>query len=58
MPGVSGGWYARELAQRAKIETRHPEWSKERKDAYVFAVLRRMGWRPSRRSGERKVRAE
>jgi len=32
---------------KREVETKHPDWSKERKDAYVYGVLRKTGWKPS-----------
>lgn len=32
---------------RREVEQKHPNWSPERKDAYVYGTLRKTGWTPS-----------
>jgi len=32
---------------RAEVNRLHPNWSEERKDAYVYGTLRKTGWVPS-----------
>lgn len=39
---------ALELKLRRQMQRKHPEWDKERKNAYIFSVLRRTGWKPQR----------
>ena len=38
----------KELERKLKIEVskKHPNWSKKRKDAYVFGTMRKTGWKP------------
>lgn len=31
-----------------KEANKHKDWSKERKDAYVYGTMRKTGWKPSR----------
>ena len=33
---------------RAEVEREHPNWSQERKDAYVYGAMRAQGWKPRR----------
>jgi hypothetical protein len=39
---------------KRNVNQKHPEWSKERKDAYVYGTLRRTGWRPSTQKKTKK----
>lgn len=38
---------ALERRLRVQVNRLHPNWSKERKDAYVYGTLRKTGWKPS-----------
>lgn len=33
---------------QAEVNRKHPDWSQDRKDAYVYGALRKTGWRPKR----------
>ncbi len=33
---------------RAEVEKKHPNWTKTKKDAYIFGSMRKTGWRPNR----------
>jgi len=33
---------------KAQVARKHPGWSKERKNAYIWGTLRKTGWKPSR----------
>lgn len=37
---------ARALKARLRAEIKGKDWPKERKDAYVFGTLRKLGWKP------------
>lgn len=38
---------ARSIKAKLRAEVaKHKDWSKERKDAYVFGTLRKLGWTP------------
>jgi hypothetical protein len=32
---------------RREVNSKHPDWSQERKDAYVYGTMRETGWIPS-----------
>jgi hypothetical protein len=32
---------------RKEVEKKHPNWSKEKKDAYIYGTMRKTGWSPS-----------
>lgn len=38
----------KERKLRRQVNRDHPDWSQERKDAYVYDTLRKMGWKPKR----------
>lgn len=38
---------ALERKLRRQVNRLHPQWSKKRKNAYVFGTLRKTGWVPS-----------
>ena len=31
---------------KAYVNKLHPGWSEEKKDAYIYSVLRKTGWKP------------
>jgi hypothetical protein len=33
---------------KAKVNRLHPNWSEERKNAYIYSVLRKTGWKPKK----------
>ena len=39
---------------KRQINREHPEWSQDRKDAYVYGTLRKTGWVPSHQ--KKKIR--
>lgn len=44
-----GGVMPKKLERQLKrqVNQDHPNWSEERKDAYVYGTLRKTGWKPS-----------
>ncbi len=38
----------KKMERELKREVAGKNWSKERKDAYVYGTLRKTGWKPSR----------
>lgn len=32
---------------KREVNSKHPDWSQERKDAYVYGTMRKTGWVPS-----------
>lgn len=38
---------------RAKVNRLHPDWSEERKNAYIYSILRKTGWRPGKYNKKR-----
>ena len=38
----------KKLHDKLKKQVAGKNWSKERKDAYVFGTMRKTGWKPSR----------
>lgn len=34
---------------KAVVKRLHPDWSEERKNAYIFGTLRKTGWRPAQK---------
>jgi len=34
---------------RAQVNKKYPNWSKTKKDAYVYGTLRKTGWVPQKR---------
>lgn len=49
-------FYERREVLWRRVNRLHPEWSHDRKEAYVYASLRRMGWRPEREQVARPAR--
>jgi len=39
---------------RAQVNREHPNWSEERKDAYIYGTLRKTGWVPSTQKKKKK----
>jgi hypothetical protein len=39
------------LEQKLKKEVAGKNWSKERKNAYIYGTLRKTGWKPSSQDG-------
>lgn len=37
-----------ERALKREVEEKHPNWSEDKKDAYVYGTLRKTGWKPKR----------
>ena len=31
-----------------RVANKHKNWSKERKNAFIYGILRKTGWKPSR----------
>ena len=31
---------------KSEVERQHPDWSQDRKDAYVYGAKRKTGWKP------------
>lgn len=54
-------FYERREALWRRVNKLHPEWSHDRKAAYVYGALRNMGWHPESEGRvarpARKVRA-
>jgi hypothetical protein len=38
----------------AEVNRLHPDWSEERKNAYVYGTLRKTGWTPSTQKKHKK----
>jgi len=38
---------ALEQKLKRQVEKKHPGWSEERKDKYIYGTLRKTGWVPS-----------
>jgi len=38
----------KELKQQLKKQVKNKNWSKERKNAYVYGTLRKTGWKPKK----------
>ena len=43
---------------RKEVNEKHPNWSEERKDAYVYGTLRDTGWVQSTQKKHRKLTAD
>lgn len=40
---------------KREVEKKHPDWSQERKDAYVYGTMRKTGWKPpTQKDGHKK----
>ena len=39
----------KELERKLKREVAKKNWSRERKDAYIYGALRKTGWKPNRK---------
>ena len=37
-----------EAELKREVAKKHPNWSKERKDAYVYGTMRKTGWKPKK----------
>lgn len=44
-----------ELKLRREVEKKHPEWSKGRKDAYIFGTMYKLGWRKGNKKDVKKL---
>jgi hypothetical protein len=45
---------ALERKLKQEVNKKHPNWSEERKNAYIFGVLRKTGWVPSTQKKHKK----
>lgn len=41
----------KELEERLRRQVAKKNWSKERKDAYIYGTMRKTGWEPSNQAG-------
>lgn len=46
----------KELENKLKKEVKNKKWSKERKDAYIYGVMRKTGWVPSTQKTKKEKR--
>lgn len=35
---------------KEEVNKKHPEWSQEKKDAYIYGTMRKTGWTPKHHS--------
>ena len=47
---------ALETKLRRQVNKKHPNWSKKRKDAYVYGTLRKTGWTPTRKKKKKTIK--
>ena len=45
----------KKLEAKLKREVANEPWSKKRKDAYIYGVMRKTGWVPSTQKRKRKI---
>lgn len=45
---------ALERKLKRQVNREHPNWSEERKDAYVYGTLRKTGWKPSHQKKKKR----
>jgi hypothetical protein len=46
--GSEAKWRKMHAGLVATVNRKHPDWSQERKDAYVYGAKRKAGWKPKR----------
>ena len=52
---MPGRFYADRAQLYSRVRVKHPDWPKRRQDAYVYAVLRKRGWRPEQAGQRHRV---
>jgi len=43
-----------ERALKRRVNKKHPDWSKKRKDAYIYGTLRKTGWKPKKKRSRKR----